>query len=283
MQLKELYTFGKNNLSLDSIETPGLEAYLLLSKSEVIDDISEIYAHPEKEVNEDTIGKFQELLKRRINREPIAYITGEKEFYSRTYKVSPSVLIPRPETELLVDETLKLANQLETPLILEIGTGSGCVATSIAANCSNAKIVATDISETALKVARENIVVHGQNDRVTLKKADILASFKDNSFDIIISNPPYVSEIAFDTLEPEVKDYEPKIALTAGEDGLLYINRIISDSRNVLKNGGWCVLEIGFDQKEKVEKIFTDYGFTEISSKKDINGIERVIKAKWKK
>ena len=284
MQLKELYSLGKDNLSRSAIETPGLEAYLLLSESDVIDDLSEIYAHPEREVAQDTAIKFQELLERRVNREPIAYIIGEKEFYSKTYLVNPGVLIPRPETELLVDETLELTRQIEGSLfILEIGTGSGCIAVTLASYCDRAKIVASDISQRALDIAKVNLTKHGQNDRITLTKADMLSTFKNNCFDIIVSNPPYITESEFRLLDPEVKKYEPKLALTGGENGLFYINKIISDSKRILKNGGWCVLEIGYDQREEVENIFIDCGFTDISSTKDLNGIERVIKAKWKK
>ena len=283
MQLKELYSLGKDNLSRNAIETPGLEAYILLSESEVIDNLSEVYAHPEKEIDRETINKFQNLLERRVKKEPIAYIIGEKEFYSKTYKVNPSVLIPRPETELLVDETLELAKQIGSPLILEIGTGSGCIAVTLASYCNQAKIVASDISQRALNVAKENVNKHSQNDKITLTKADMLSSFKNDSFDIVVSNPPYITETQFDLLESEVKDFEPKIALTGGENGLCYIKEIISDSTRVLKDGGWCVLEIGYNQRKEVENIFTDCGFIDISSTKDLNGIERVIKAKWKK
>lgn len=283
MQLKELYSLGKDNLSQNAIETPGLESYLLLAESDIVNDLSEIYAHPEKEVGQDTFNKFKELLQRRVKREPIAYITGEKEFYSKVYQVNPSVLIPRPETELLVDETLELAKQIESPLILEVGTGSGCIAVTLASYCDHAKIVASDISQQALNVAKGNVIKHIQNEKITLKRSDMLSSFKNDLFDIIVSNPPYITEKEFDLLDTEVKDFEPKIALTGGKDGLRYIKEIISDSRRVLKDSGWCVLEIGYNQKKEVENIFADYGFTDISSTKDFNGIERVIKAKWKK
>lgn len=283
MQLKELYSLGKDNLSRSAIETPGLEAYLLLSEIDVIDDLSEIYAHPEKEVDPDTFNKFQELLERRVKREPIAYIIGEKEFFSKLYKVNPSVLIPRPETELLVDETLELAKQMESPLILEVGTGSGCIAVTLASYCDQARIVASDISQQALSIAKENVLKHSQNDKITLKKADMLSSFKNDLFNIVVSNPPYITENEFNLLDTEVKDFEPKIALTGGQDGLRYIKEIISDSRRILKNDGWCVLEIGYNQRKEVEDIFIECRFTDISSTKDLNGIERVIKAKWKK
>ena len=283
MQLKELYSLGKENLSQHSIETPALEAYLLLSESEVIDDLSEIYAYPEKEIDQNTIIKFQNLLDRRVKREPIAYIIGEKEFYSKPYKVNPSVLIPRPETELLVDEALDLAKQIKSPLILEIGTGSGCIAVTIASYCKDAKILASDISQHALTVAKQNISNHDQKERISLLRGDLLNSFKNQSFDIVVSNPPYIAETEFGLLESEVNGFEPKAALIAGQDGLYHIKKIISDSTRILKNSGWCVLEIGHSQKKEVENIFIEFGFTDVSSTKDLNGIERVIKAKWKK
>ena len=283
MQLKELYSLGKENLRQNSIEYPALEAYLLLSESEAVSGLSDIYTHPEKEVDQKTYKKFQDLVERRLKREPISYITGEKEFYSRSYKVNSGVLIPRPETELLVDEALLLANQIASPSILDIGTGSGCISVTLAYMCNNAKIVATDISQKALKVAKENIFKHGKQDKISLAGGDLITFFKDRSFDIVISNPPYISESEIKKLEPDVKDHEPIIALRAGEDGLEYIKRIISDSRRVLKEEGWCVLEVGQGQAEKVINLFKEYGFIAVSTKKDLNGIDRVILAKWKK
>ena len=281
MQLKELYQFGKESLGRNSIETPGLEACILLTETNLIKDISEVYAFPEKEIDQDTVENFDRLINRRIKKEPIAYITGEKDFYSRAFTVNPSVLIPRPETEILVDETLHLADQICSPLILEIGTGSGCIATTLACENENATVVATDISEDALSIAKENINMHDKN--IPLVRGDLLKSFKNNVFDIAVSNPPYISEENFTQLESDVKNFEPRAALQGGEDGLDYIRAIILDSKRVLKDCGWCILEIGHDQKERVQNIFKEHGFTEISSIKDLNGIQRVIKAKWKK
>ena len=283
MQLKELYSLGKENLRQNAIESPGLEAYLLLSESEALSDFIDIYTHPEKEVDQKSYKNFQDLVERRLKREPISYITGEKEFYSRCYKVNSAVLIPRPETELLVDEALLLANQIASPRILDIGTGSGCISVTLAYMCNNAKIVATDISQKALKVAKENIFKHGKQDNISLAGGDLITFFKNKSFDIVISNPPYISESEIKKLEPDVKDYEPTIALRAGEGGLKYIKRIISDSRRVLKEEGWCVLEVGQGQAEKVMNLFKEYGFIAVSTKKDLNGIDRLILAKWKK
>jgi len=283
MQLKELYSLGKENLRQNAIESPDLEAYLLLSESEVVSAFSDIYTNPEKEVDQNSYKKFQDLVERRLNREPISYITGEKEFYSRSYKVNSGVLIPRPETELLVDEALLLANQEDSPQILDMGTGSGCISVTLAYLCGNAKIVATDISLKALKLAKENITRHEKQDNISLLGGDLLAFFKDRSFDIVISNPPYISESEIKMLEPDVRDYEPMVALSAGEDGLKYIKKIISGSKRILKNDGWCVLEIGQGQADKVTNLFLESGFTEVCTKKDLNGIDRVIRAKWKK
>lgn len=283
MQLKELYRLGKENLSQNSIETPGLEAYLLLSELDLVNDMSEIYSKFDKEIGQDCIDKFKDLMDRRVRREPIAYIMGEKEFYSKSYKVSPGVLIPRPETELLVDETINLAMQIESPSILEIGTGSGCISVTISSYINNAKILASDISLQTLNVAKENVANHNKEDKISLLRSDLASSFKSNSFDIIVSNPPYIPDNEFAELESGVKDFEPKIALSGGEDGLVYIRKIISESKRVLKDVGWCVLEIGHNQKPIVEELFNKNGFTEITTTNDLNNIERVIKAKWKK
>ena len=283
MQLKELYQFGKESLGRNSIETPALEAYLLLSETDVINNISEIYAFPEKEIDQNTVDEFHELINRRLNREPIAYIAGEKEFYSRPFKVNPSVLIPRPETEILVEETLQLAKLAGSPLILEIGSGSGCIAITLSCEYKNAGIVASDISWEALSIAKENTYMHEQSKRISLVRADLISSFKNSSFDIVVSNPPYISEGEFAQLEPDVKDFEPVSTLIAKEDGLYYIRKIISGSKRILKDDGWCVLEIGHGQEKSVKALFKEYGFTEISSRKDLNGTQRVIKAKWKK
>lgn len=283
MQLQELYQIGKQKLREHSIETPGLEAYLLLSQSEQLKDLSEIYSRGQKEIEPESLEKFHNLLERRLKREPAAYILGEKEFYSRSFKVNPSVLIPREETELLVDETANIIKQNSSEIVLEIGTGSGCVAVTLACICDDVRIVATDISNDAISLAKVNRNVHSQSNRVSFLRGDLLNSLKGSSFDIVVSNPPYIKEEDFLNLEPEVKDFEPSASLVGGEDGLYHIRKIISESRRVLKDGGACVLEIGYGQKEAVADIFNDYGFKDISYSKDLNGIERVVKAKWKK
>ena len=266
------------------MDNPALESYLLLSKTNAISNMSEIYTHPEKEMNGEIIEEYFELLGRRVNNEPTAYILGEKEFYSRRFKVNPSVLIPRPETELLAEEAIRISYTIESPVVLDIGTGSGCIAVTIAGENPGAKIFAADISPEALRTASDNArMLLGTKDKITFIEGDLLSPFKKEAFDIIVSNPPYVSESQYETLEPEVRDYEPKVSLLAGSEGLSVIKDIIDDSPHMLKDRGWCLLEIGAGQSERVIELFQRRGFRGITTLRDLSNTERVIKAQWKK
>ncbi len=266
-----------------TVDNPALESYLLLSKTNAISDISEIYAHPEKEMDSETIEQYFELLERRANNEPSAYIMGGKEFYSRRFTVNPSVLIPRPETELLAEEAIRITHTIKSPVVLDIGTGSGCIAVTIAGENPLSNIYASDISAEALRTAGYNARMHQVDKRITFVNGYLLSTFKKDAFDIIVSNPPYISESEFETLEPEVREFEPRLSLLAGSDGLSLINEIISDSPRILKDGGWCLLEIGAGQSEKVMELFHERGFSEITALRDLSNTERVVKAKWKK
>jgi len=283
MHLKELYLSGKENMKRSTVDNPALESYLLLSKTNAISDISEIYAHPEKEMDSETIEQYFELLERRANNEPSAYIMGGKEFYSRRFTVNPSVLIPRPETELLAEEAIRITHTIKSPVVLDIGTGSGCIAVTIAGENPLSNIYASDISAEALRTAGYNARMHQVDKRITFVNGYLLSTFKKDAFDIIVSNPPYISESEFETLEPEVREFEPRLSLLAGSDGLSLINEIISDSPRILKDGGWCLLEIGAGQSEKVMELFHERGFSEITALRDLSNTERVVKAKWKK
>ncbi len=312
--MKELYLKGRDLLKKSGLENPELEAALLLSKVLRI-NTTYIYAHPKNWVQSDKIKEFELLLERRIKREPIAYILGEKEFYSRSFIVTPDVLIPRPETEILVEEALKIINNIPYPTVLDVGTGSGCIAVTIACEAGNAQNFATDISFEALMVARANSERHKVSKRISYVCADFLSCFNENSFDIILSNPPYIPEGEFYSLESNVRDFEPKISLigggsilrqgsgqalrlhpstvrselvedsrpTTGEEGLNCIRKIVHEAGKVLKNGGWCIIEVGANQSEKVSEIFKGVGFKEVSAVKDLAGIERVVKGKWKR
>ncbi len=297
--LGELYRMGKNILKASGIENPGLEAELLISKALGV-KLIDIYAHPEKEGEEEKVSRFKELLRRRSRCEPIAYILGEKEFYSRTFLVTPDVLIPRPETEVLVEEAISLlkdkenriTSTSETLFILDVGTGSGCIAVTLAAEVENInvnvnvnvnvniKVLATDISLEALNVAKENAKRQGASNKVFFLLSGSFDLFRERIFDLIISNPPYISWAEFLALPPDVRNYEPKAALIVGEDGLSYIKEIVFGSKRVLREGGSCMVEVGWDQSDKVIEIFEKAGFREVAVVKDFSGIERVVKGR---
>lgn len=266
-----------------SVENPALESYLLLSKINAIKDIAEIYTCPERELEAEAVEQYFELLRRKTNNEPTAYIMGEREFYSRSFNVNPSVLIPRPETELLVEEAIRIIQSTESPAVLDLGTGSGCIAVTIAKECPHSDIYASDISAEALRTASQNALKHNAKDKITFVNASLLKSFKKETFDIIVSNPPYVSASELQTLEPEVREYEPSLSLLAGPDGLSIINDIVNESPYILKDGGWCLIEIGAGQSGIVMELLHKRGYREIASLRDLSNTERVIKAKWKK
>lgn len=274
---------GTDSLKRRAIQSPALESFLLLSKASALQNRQELYTRAEKEIVPEIVEAYFELIERRLKREPSAYIVGYKEFYSRRFRVKPGVLIPRPETELLADEALKTLSSIQSPQVLDLGTGSGCLAVTFAKECPEALIVASDISKYALKTASENARDHSVLDKITFIEGDALNPFSEYAFDMIVSNPPYIPEGELGSLEPEVRDYEPMDSLAAGPDGLDVIRKIAADAPGVLKDGGSCLIEVGIRQSEMVMDLFYKRGFSEIRSKLDINGIERVVEAKWKK
>lgn len=278
--LKGLYLLGRDSLRDSPVENPELESALLLSKALGI-NLVDVYAYPERKVESDKVEEFERLLERRLKREPVAYILGEKEFYSRTFIVTPDVLIPRPETEILIEEGLKATKNISHPLVVDAGTGSGCIAVTIGCESEDTRIFATDISFEGLLIARANSKRHRVVERISLVRTDFLSGFKEESFDIAISNPPYIAERDFSKLESSVRDFEPKRSLLGGEDGLDCIRKIVHQAGKVLKNGGWCIVEVGANQSESVSEIFDCVGFGDVSSLKDLSGIERVVKGKW--
>ncbi|HSG32391.1 MAG TPA: peptide chain release factor N(5)-glutamine methyltransferase [Thermodesulfobacteriota bacterium] len=279
MNIKELYNFGRQTLSDPYFKNPGLEASLLLHAATGVDKLT-YYKDQDRLVSADEIDKYNDLLRRRLSNEPIAYILGKKEFYSREFTVDTNVLIPRPETEILVEQTINIAKEFNHPYILDIGTGSGCIAITIMAEIAACTCVASDISQNTLLKAKKNSVLNNTNPYFI--KGSLLGSIKGETFDIIVSNPPYVKEQEFSKLENGVKNYEPKRALIAKDNGLALISEIINESKRVLKNGGWCLLEIGYDQSDRVVEMFELNGYKETQVFKDLSGIDRVVKAKWK-
>ncbi len=226
--------------------------------------------------------RFQNLVRRHAAGEPLQYLTGEQEFYGLRFHVTPEVLIPRPETELLVEEALNLIGKpgLGEIRLLDVGTGSGCLAVSVAHQIPALRAWATDISMPALQVARENARRHGVAHRIQFVQADLLECFPPRPiFDFILSNPPYVAQEDYDSLPVMVKDYEPRCALNGGRAGLRVYRRLIAESFSRLRPGGYLLLEFGKGQEEPVRQLAQQHGFSIRSVRKDLQGISRCLVA----
>ena len=239
-----------------------------------------LIAHEDEPLAADAAGPFCDLIERRLAGEPIQYITGEAEFYGLPFHVNRDVLIPRPETEHLVEKVMALAAEFVRPKIVDVGTGSGAIAVALAHALPFAVITATDISADALAVAKANAARNGVADRVRFFKGDLLEAVAGEHFDIVISNPPYVPEIDHATLDVEVRDYEPAQALFAGEDGLQIYRRLIPAAFGALVPGGFLALEIGYGQRAGIEALLVREGFAGIEFIPDLQGIARVAVAR---
>ena len=224
------------------------------------------------------------LIRRRAAREPLQYLLGTQEFCGLELAVTPDVLIPRPETELLVEATLQAVRDIGRPLVLDVGTGSGCIAVSLTRARSDATVYALDIAAPALTVAKANAMRHGVYDRIRFVQADLLTAFSASPgglFDVIVSNPPYIPARELDALQPEVAWYEPRVALAAGTDGLDYHRRLLSGAQELLKASGRLILELGCGQADQVLRLAQQTGaFISLVCRKDAAGIERVFVAR---
>lgn len=282
------------------IPNPRLDAELLLAHALKCQRI-DLYIQHEKMISEKDLAKFRSLVERRAKREPLQYILGETDFWGLKIKVTPDVLIPRPETELLVEEAIKAVSSDKclvssdkgnlpsftkhytlntTPCILDIGTGSGCIAIALAKNIPNAQVIATDISKEALALAKENIATHGLAGQIKTILADIapwrVFETEGRKFDLIISNPPYIPSGQIPSLQAEVRDYEPRMALDGGTDGLKYIRQILMEAPKLLKRSAHLLFEIG----EEHGSILASQEAPELkilTIRKDYSGLERIV------
>lgn len=239
-----------------------------------------LIAHTDSEVLPDAGNELDELIERRLRGEPIQYIAGKTEFYGLSFRVTPDVLIPRPETEHVVETTIELAAQFSDPHIVDVGCGSGAIGVALAHSLPGARMTATDISSPALAIARDNAKSNGVADRIRFIQGDLLARLAGERFDIVASNPPYVAFADRESLAVEVRDYEPAQALFAGQAGLDVIRRLIPEAHQALVPGGFLVMEIGHDQSWPVRELLRDAGFEAISFVDDLQGIPRVACAK---
>jgi release factor glutamine methyltransferase len=232
-----------------------------------------LIAHSEDEVN--NVDQFRELLERRAAGEPAQYITGTQDFFGREFRVTPDVLIPRPETELLVEAALEVTKT--ATLICDVGTGSGCIAVTLLCELDHARAVALDKSPAALEVAKFNAQQLGVADRATFLVSDCFDSLDQREFDLIVSNPPYVSATVLGGLQREVRDHEPLIALSPGPDGLSIIRRLIQESPQFLKQNGHLIMEIGFDQGESVQNLVDTNVWELLEVRPDLQCIPRIV------
>ncbi len=253
---------------------PRRDAELILAHVLRCDQIA-LLTYPERLLSPEEADQFEDLLRRRLAREPVQYLIGTQEFFCLLFEVSPDVLIPRPETEHLVEAVLEHFGPEADARIIDVGTGSGAIAVTLAHLLPRSRVTALDISCTALAVAGHNAQRHGVMDRVTLLQSDLLASVASREFDVVVSNPPYIAQ--GEVLEPQVSDYEPHSALYAGPTGLEIYERLIPQARRVLKPRGWLVLEIGYGQRPALLKLLKDW--TVVTVHDDLRGIPRVILA----
>ena len=281
MNCAHLLKEAESQLDMKGVPTPTLDAQVLLAHC-IGRDRSSLHAHPEREFSDAEARRFRLLIARRMNREPVAYITGMKEFWSLPFAVNRNVLIPRPDTEIVVEAALNLFEGREKTRILEIGTGSGAISIAMATEREKAIITATDYSREALDVALRNALNNDVGKRITFLCGDLFTPVTGR-YDIIVSNPPYISEGDFDRLEPEVREYEPRSALVAGPDGTEFHQRLIEGARDFLEDGGWLVMELGVGQKNALEKMMHENGYCDIVFYRDYAGIERVVRARMRR
>ena len=245
-------------------------------------DRAYLYSHPERELSSEEESRYEEAVERRASGYPSQYITGHQEFWGLDLIVTPAVLIPRPETEHIVEVVLEIARaadykvQAGRPKLVDVGTGSGAIALALAKELPAAEVLAVDVSSTALEIARANAARLQLQSRVNFREGDVLeAVVSDASFDFVISNPPYVALSEADKVQDVVKKYEPKVAVFAGEHGLDIIRRLIPQALEALRPGGYLVMEIGYSMSEAVMSIMD--AFEDVHAVPDLAGIPRVV------
>jgi release factor glutamine methyltransferase len=243
-------------------------------------DRTHLLSYPERVLTSEEQSRFEAAVKRRGDGMPTQYITGHQEFWGLDLIVSPAVLIPRPETEHVVDAVLERARGWAAPRIIDVGTGSGCIALALAKELPDAEIHAIDISPAALEVARANAARHELLDRIRFHESDLLSAYscEAETFDLVVSNPPYVGELEREILQREVRDFEPEGALFAGAMGLDVIKRLIPQAERVLKVRGWLMMEIGKEQDASVRELLLKWGAIHFIP--DLQAIPRVVAAR---
>jgi release factor glutamine methyltransferase len=284
MQLKAALAAAIEHLTSHHVGSPRLNAETLMIFT-LGCDRAYLYAHPERELSSDEYRRFTEYVSERATGKPAQYITGHQEFWGLDLVVSPAVLIPRPETEHIVETVLAIVKPSESTRnaddrlkIVDAGTGSGCIILALAAELGSAQLFASDISAEALEIARANAARLGFAARIEFHCGDLLAPFVGQQFDFVVSNPPYVSEAEPEKTQREVREFEPRVAVFGGPTGLEIYQRLIPLAYERLRKGGWLVMEIGFSIEEPVRRLLD--AWSEVRSVNDLQGIPRVVAAR---
>lgn len=278
MTAQEILNKGKDILQEAGVLEYEIDAWLLLSYVAGISKAA-FLCNRNMPVSKEQEEYYYQLLVERAKRVPLQYLIGEQVFMGMAFKVNPNVLIPRQDTENLVEEAGRLLKQKKDARVLDLCTGSGCIIISLACLYKTGLAVAADISKEALKVAKENAKRHHVD--VTFLESDLFSGI-NGKFDMIVSNPPYIQTRVIASLEPEVREYEPILALDGKEDGLYFYRNILKQADGYLVPGGYLLFEIGYDQGDKVSDLFEYYGYTEIKVKKDLAGLNRICMGKRK-
>jgi release factor glutamine methyltransferase len=279
LRILDLLKSAAKQLREAGVESPKSEVEWLLAAL-LNTDRANLYLMRERELQPNEQANFEALLRRRLKREPLQYILGVCEFYGFEFVVSPVVLIPRPETELLVERVVELASNFSSPRIIDLGTGSGCIAVSLAKLMANARLVATDISPAALEIAQSNAQRLGVAERIEFRLADITqpeAFSSSEPFDIVVSNPPYILETERASLQPEIRDWEPAAALYVEDDGLKFYRCIIDYCQKHLRAGGWVASEMASQRSSAIAGLFREAGFHHVQTIKDLTGFDRHV------
>jgi len=278
MTLTLLKAWGMAKARLEAVGLPGpvIDARLLVEAAADATRL-DIVTDPHRLLTPEQAAQLEDYLERRSRREPVSHILGRKGFWKIMLQVTPDVLTPRPDTECVVDAVLKATGEHDRLSILDLGVGSGAILLAILAERPNAKGLGVDVSEDALAVARDNAAHLGLAGRCALLRGDWADGLSDAGFDIVTANPPYIASEVIETLEPEVRVHEPRLALDGGADGLDAYRRLAPEILRVLKPGGRFAVEIGYDQKAAVEDLFRAAGAAGVTTQQDLAGLDRVV------
>ena len=275
MNIENILNEGINILQKNKIANPQLDSEILLSNS-IKRDKKHIILNPKEVLNSEQLGKFKSLIERRKKGEPIAYLINKKEFWKDEFFVNKDVLIPRPDSELIIEQVLKIYSKDIQLQVLDIGTGSGCILLSILKERSNFYGTGIDISKKSINVSKFNAKQLNLTNRVKFFHSSV-DNFNNGKYDIIVSNPPYIEQLSLKYLEKDVVNFEPKLALSGGFDGFSKIRKVINKASILIKKNGKFILEIGFNQKNKVIKILKEEGFYVNKAIKDYGNNDRCI------